>query len=497
MSILELDQSYETPVTELRRGPFKIRYAYARSRDCQDSNENGQDYLIWRAESYRIVFALCDGVGQSFFGGIAAQILGEVIVDWLWKVDLEDTKAMPIQLTQDLHKLLDSQRAIATKLIDEKDITSVDNEIIRDALETRRKQKGTQSNFVCGLIDPPNQYFREGRVLLFWLGDAKLQIWQGAMNNTARLNADWNSQEGWSSRFGIAGEIHSFRGSLQDLNCVIAHSDGLDPLRSKLTPSMASGELDNGIKSLRELPSSDDVSFLEISVVQPLADSEDDLVSRLRTGLMRNSTELPVKVLRQVEKVPVEKQITKIETNEKKVIPRWLGIIIALLLLAVIVSCPVGYYFGHINITTPTPSRFRSTPSSPTTQQSTPMHIPIKTLSPTGTSTVFFTSTPSPTETSISVFTPTQVITGNLPLEEIVIISLQSSIPLKLGCNDFITMGLESDPTNQIKVFGLYEVKAYSDPSCQGSPTVIFFKGAIQPLGIYILSLRIDAFPYP
>ena len=61
---------------------------------------------------------------------------------------------------------------------------------------------------------------------------------------------------------------------------------------------------------------------------------------------MQNNPELPVKVLRQVEKVPVEKQITKIETNEKKVIPRWLVIIIALLLLAVIVSCPVGYYFG-------------------------------------------------------------------------------------------------------------------------------------------------------
>ena len=98
MSLVELDQSYETPVTELRRGPFKIRYAYARSRDCQDSNENGQDYLVWRAESYRAAFALCDGVGQSFFGGIGAQIIGEAIIDWLWKVDIGSIKAPSIPI---------------------------------------------------------------------------------------------------------------------------------------------------------------------------------------------------------------------------------------------------------------------------------------------------------------------------------------------------------------------------------------------------------------
>lgn len=472
MAIFELEQSYETPVTQFCRGPFKIRCAYARSRDCQEIGERGQDYLAWRAESYRAVFALCDGVGQSFFGGIGAQLIGEVIIDWLWKIDTENKNNTSIQLAQGLYNLLDAQKFSATKLIDEKDIKTVDSEIIRDALDSRRKRKGTQTNFVCGLIDPPNQYFPEGRILLFWLGDAKLQIWLGTTNNSAKLNAVWSSKEGWSSKFGIAGEIHHFQGSLQDLNCIIAHSDGLDPLSSKLAPGLASGEIDKGINGLRDLPSSDDVSFLEISLAQSVVEMEDDIVSYQRTILMRDSTELPVKIVKIIEKVPFEKEVIKFikekEIVEKKVVPLWMSIITALLLFTVLLSFPLGYYIGHKSI---------------------PASQPISTYKPT------LTLLPTVTSTTHSTLVP--LISGYLPTEEIAIFSNDSLIPLYLGCNNLATMVLGSDSNSQIMVRGFYQVKAYSNESCHGNPVVTFNMGANQPIDNNILSISVEAMPYP
>src|SRR3954469_7654453 len=60
------------------------RYAYARSADCRRAGQVGQDFLTIRCDGRAVAFAVCDGVGQSFFGEIAAGLLGSALLDWLW-----------------------------------------------------------------------------------------------------------------------------------------------------------------------------------------------------------------------------------------------------------------------------------------------------------------------------------------------------------------------------------------------------------------------------
>jgi hypothetical protein len=77
-------------------GAFSWRWTYRRSADSQRSGAVGQDFLTFRHTADRFVFALCDGVGQSFFGEIAAQVVGSSLVDWLWSAlprDADDDDA--------------------------------------------------------------------------------------------------------------------------------------------------------------------------------------------------------------------------------------------------------------------------------------------------------------------------------------------------------------------------------------------------------------------
>src|ERR1041385_7373312 len=82
---LQVAQDRETPVRAERYAAFSWRYAYARSADTRKVGDPGQDYLTFRYEEGVFAFALCDGVSQSFFGDLAARILGDALLTWLWQ----------------------------------------------------------------------------------------------------------------------------------------------------------------------------------------------------------------------------------------------------------------------------------------------------------------------------------------------------------------------------------------------------------------------------
>ena len=267
MSTLELDQRHETPVTLVQSGAFGIRYAYARSADTGRAGQSGQDYVAIRAEAERLVFVLCDGVGQSFFGEIGSQILGDALLRWLWKLpgDSQGSSLVLEDWVGKLHEYLKTVSASATPLVGEKDLKDIQAGLLREVLEDKRKE-GSQSNFVCGAFDAPSRDLQAGRLLLFWLGNAKLQIWRAGTNLTERLEAAWDDRERWSSLTGAVGRVHAYRSDWRQIDCVIGHSDGLDPVRRVLKPALASQVIDQNIDQLRRQPNSDDISFVEISL---------------------------------------------------------------------------------------------------------------------------------------------------------------------------------------------------------------------------------------
>ena len=82
-----LPQETETPLTAFETAVGTALYLYNRSIDSVQANTIGQDFLVYRFGPTDLSFAVCDGVGQSFMGDLAAQLLGEHLVDWLWSTN--------------------------------------------------------------------------------------------------------------------------------------------------------------------------------------------------------------------------------------------------------------------------------------------------------------------------------------------------------------------------------------------------------------------------
>src|SRR5690349_14118824 len=85
---LRLPQLSETAPQLHERPRFSYRFLYYRSAEGQEHTEAGQDYLAIREHGHRLAFALCDGVGQSFYGDVAARHLGDALLDWLWQLPI-------------------------------------------------------------------------------------------------------------------------------------------------------------------------------------------------------------------------------------------------------------------------------------------------------------------------------------------------------------------------------------------------------------------------
>jgi hypothetical protein len=193
--------------------------------------------------------------------------------------------------------------------------------MVRDALEIRRKRGGTQTNFVCGIVEAPSQTAPRGQVILFWLGDSKLLTWRQTIQTTELLGATWDKREAWSSLLGVVGEIHVFAGDLSQMNCLMAHSDGVDPIRTKLTPRISQVVLNGSLNSLRDLPSSDDISFLEIRFSHrgyPDVQSLPTLIARLGASLDKPANRL--RLAPQME-APVTTNVTPALTAAEPSVP--------------------------------------------------------------------------------------------------------------------------------------------------------------------------------
>lgn len=286
MTILELDQACDTPLTVYRRGAFFLRFAYSRSKDSFEEGERGQDYLTLRVEPAQLAFAVCDGVGNSFFGGLAAQIVGEGVVDWLWGLSAipEDSSAARAQLRHSLQAALEHRVPLGQAVTARKDLNRFQNEFQREAYKNQLAHSGTQTNFVAGRIEAPSQQHPQGRLLLVWLGDARLKLYKdGQPSPRSIADTSFVSQDGWASIDGVRGTISVLIGDLTAADCVIAHSDGLLPFEAILEPDLPTSRINQALAELQRTPGGDDVSFLEIHTGVVPTNSEDDVVEWARS----------------------------------------------------------------------------------------------------------------------------------------------------------------------------------------------------------------------
>lgn len=487
MSIVELDQACITPLTVYCRGPFRLRYAHSPSAICREKHERSQDYTVWRAEQHRVAFAVCDGVSNSFFGGIASQAIGEALIERLWKLaeDQKSSDREPPELAQALSDFLNSRTARTTSYLNAKDLSGADSEFAREGAEVKRERSGSQSNFVCGVIDIPGGALPKGRVLLFWLGDARLQAWKDNDNrSTSLLNAKWDNHEAWSSKFGVTGPVHAYCGTLEDVNCIIAHTDGVNDISAQLSPSLSEKDLAAALDTLGE----DDVSFFEVQLCANGIDLDDDMTSTWRVGV-----ETPVRIIKQIERIEVPVEVS-VETQVPLPAPRrgwrwWqYGIALVVLGIALLVGVALGFAIGRSQPSQGMIPSVQSTPVVPSTD--TPFALPSE--KPTVEATIEPTSGASGSAVAPLVVQPSQAAPtpdGAFLLYPNAVGDGVNSLPLKIGYR------YQLKPGYGLQIHGPFQVRGYPNETCDGRPIKTYTEGIWDPLSQSVLCVRLFAVP--
>ncbi|MBE7120058.1 protein phosphatase 2C domain-containing protein [Bacillus cereus] len=251
-----LSQEKETVLQEKKSKHFTYQYSYVRAKETQDLNESGQDFLVFQDNGTNFIFVLCDGVGMSFHGEIAAEFLGMKLLN-LFETFPETEQDISILLNEQLAKWKEE----ASEEIRSFQLPEETPWLLRDVLEEKRKQ-GSEAMFIGGKIELiPNQ--DKVQVTMVTHGDSFVQLFQNQKNCSNVMKFERNIEKRWSTQRGIIGgelEVFSKILSKEEVNRIVIHSDGLMSLMQYNFE-----EVLTEIERAQCSPTSDDISYLDIS----------------------------------------------------------------------------------------------------------------------------------------------------------------------------------------------------------------------------------------
>jgi hypothetical protein len=260
-----VDPFSETPMTAMRREEFAIRYLYSRSSESQSANVTGQDTIRFRYSDNKIVFAVCDGVGQSFNGHLASQIIGDHLVKWLWDLPTEtllNARAFPIQIREYLNSLT----KYATGVVNSYSIPQDMSKVVINVLEEMRSL-GSETTFVCGCIALPSGKLPEGGVAISWLGDTVFRMWDKS-GHLINMKTDFITGQHWSTQKGLQGKkpYTWVSNSLKNIGRLTVFSDGLMPIKDLIEQVVDDEIIYDSAQAISKSGAGDDLSYLEVSM---------------------------------------------------------------------------------------------------------------------------------------------------------------------------------------------------------------------------------------
>lgn len=240
---------------------FEITLSYYRSMESRVHGDAGQDYAAYRKCGNAVQFAVCDGVGQSFFGNEAAKFAGDRLVDLLTEDHLLWSGSCHDRSTR-MRVLMDSWTDEASVHMGQINLPQQTNALLASVLEEKRLLGG-ETTFVCGSIKHTPQ--GRGSLLLFLQGDSRGRVWISGQEQTTQLNAV-SSERGWSTSRGCVGGApicSEFVFGLEDRVELLVYTDGLAILDDlKAVPSTI--DLMKLLQPAYESLNSDDMTMLHI-----------------------------------------------------------------------------------------------------------------------------------------------------------------------------------------------------------------------------------------
>ncbi len=235
-----------------------------RSGDSISSETIGQDYLTFRYEQTNLVFAVCDGVGQSFMGDLAARLLGNGLCDWLWGISCPTSAD---SFSQEVAEALNTLTSTSAPQVTAFKLPEALPPLLVQALEMQR-QYGSESMFVAGRLALAGA---ESWIALCWLGDSPVAAID-IDGKLVDLGPRGHTSERWNATTGVKGTVHTWVGKAENVARVAGYTDGLAvshvPTDADLAHLMAEWETN---------PPADDASLFDVRLApSPQTTGESD-----------------------------------------------------------------------------------------------------------------------------------------------------------------------------------------------------------------------------
>jgi hypothetical protein len=249
---LKVPQDRDTPLTALETPVGAVLYLYARSADSVSSQTIGQDYVVFRWKEDALAFAVCDGVGQSFMGDLAARVLGDALLEWLWQIDRPaDAAAFATHLEKELARLI----SLGAKTVAEFKLPPRLPLMLVQALENQRAY-GSESMFVAGRL---STHGSDTWAALCWLGDSPVAAID-VDGELIDLGPRGHTSERWNALTGLKGSVHTWVSSGQQrIARVAGYTDGLGQSHAPTDAELAAL-----MKQWQESPPVDDASLVDV-----------------------------------------------------------------------------------------------------------------------------------------------------------------------------------------------------------------------------------------
>ncbi len=247
------DPLHGQPLLRIPARPADVRLLLNRSYESACAGEPTQDYVTLRCERGRLSFAVTDGVGSSFLGDVAAQILAVALTDRLATGPGGDQVASALEPY--LHQLTTE---VGERVANWPIAESVPM-LIRSALDQQRAY-GSEAMFVAGTVDLSGR--RDATVNVAWLGDTRLRVF---MRDGQLFDHSGHTADRWSSRLGPRGAVRSATWPVAEVARIVACTDGLMPVLGAVV-ELPDAALQEVLDGQAQRPGNDDMALVDIGL---------------------------------------------------------------------------------------------------------------------------------------------------------------------------------------------------------------------------------------
>jgi hypothetical protein len=212
----------------------------------------GQDFCGFQFDDHHAVGVVTDGVSQSFFGDIAARIVGGALIAYLWK----RRDAPPGE--DDVREELNAGQSWLAKEVLEHKLSKTLDSVVRSVLNDARAE-GSQTTFGGVLLDRQNKIAN-----IYLLGDITAVV-HGASPQPELVSGHKRGR--WSS---VAPSLrgHIVRETRTHVEAVMLKSDGADGAWGQELREVIQGEI--FCERANAWAENDDVSFVWLATAPAL-----------------------------------------------------------------------------------------------------------------------------------------------------------------------------------------------------------------------------------